>query len=288
MPPAHKRNIDDSRSETSSSVPNHKDGKSHVGTTSGSGIPKTKRAANGSAAKAPVNASAGPPPAPAANSLPAVDKDPKLPRVCHKRVLINDPDGPRKADFGSSYSRQIGRRLPTACSAPTGQPTASTSPLLSSIRTPTSYTTRHEQPFEPHRQSLLAADFAKRSTEDGNMTMPDNTSTAFQPPRRSARPRTTLATAIRTRQSQKNRTQIHPAQQGPQSHSRSSPRTRRKAATRRRRRLSLSLTRHPPHPPPRPRMPVHVSRRLSWPSPCANISMHSSSAKPTRSRVSHM
>ncbi|KEF59729.1 uncharacterized protein A1O9_04575 [Exophiala aquamarina CBS 119918] len=81
MPPAHKRNIDDSRSETSSSVPNHKDGKNHIGPTSGPGIPKTKRIVNGSSAKAPVNVLAGSAPAVAINPPSVVDKDPKLPRT---------------------------------------------------------------------------------------------------------------------------------------------------------------------------------------------------------------
>lgn len=83
MPPAHKRNIDDSRSETSSTVPNHKDGKNGLVPTGTAGHSKANRAGNGSTAKAPVNVAA------VAATVPAItiDKDPKLPRVCYKCPL---------------------------------------------------------------------------------------------------------------------------------------------------------------------------------------------------------
>lgn len=199
MPPAHKRNVDDSRSETSSSVPNHKDGKNHLGPTSGSGIPKTKRAVNGSAAKAPVNVLAGSAPVATINPPTAVNKDPKLPRVCDKST---DYAFPGKLTL-MSCSRQIGPQLPTPFSAPTVQPIASTSLPLSPIRTPTSYTIHHQQAFEPLQQSLLVADFAKRNTEDGNSTMPNTSTVPPPPPAGSANPKTTLARARRIKRSRK-------------------------------------------------------------------------------------
>ncbi|KAK5052567.1 hypothetical protein LTR84_002432 [Exophiala bonariae] len=86
MAPAHKRNlnIDDSRSETSSTVPNHKDGKNHLVPTNISGTSKNNRAVNGSTTKASLNGAAVAAAAAAtalAQAAPVVaDKDPKVPR----------------------------------------------------------------------------------------------------------------------------------------------------------------------------------------------------------------
>ncbi|OCT50925.1 hypothetical protein CLCR_08830 [Cladophialophora carrionii] len=86
MPPARARNVDDSRSETSSTITNQKE-KSALGPTSGSGVSKGKKSApgghNGASAgsKAAVTGN-GSTAAPAA-APPAVeaDKDPSLPRA---------------------------------------------------------------------------------------------------------------------------------------------------------------------------------------------------------------
>lgn len=82
MPPARPRNVDDSRSETSSTIANQKE-KPPLGPTSGSGVSKGKRLTsnlNGSsgASKALVNGVAIPAPPTATDG----EKDPNLPRVC--------------------------------------------------------------------------------------------------------------------------------------------------------------------------------------------------------------
>lgn len=91
MPPAHKRNfnIDDSRSETSSTVPNHKDTKNHNVPASSSGASKTNRAVNGSTTKASVNgANAAAAATVLAHAAPmVVDKDSKIPRVSYNSYL---------------------------------------------------------------------------------------------------------------------------------------------------------------------------------------------------------
>ncbi|EXJ53531.1 uncharacterized protein A1O5_13202 [Cladophialophora psammophila CBS 110553] len=85
MPPARGRNVDDSRSETSSTITNQKE-KSTLGLASGSGVSKGKRFASGlnvptAGNKTPVYGNGAAPP----SATPAVtegDKDPSLPRVC--------------------------------------------------------------------------------------------------------------------------------------------------------------------------------------------------------------
>ncbi|ETI27378.1 hypothetical protein G647_09568 [Cladophialophora carrionii CBS 160.54] len=86
MPPARARNVDDSRSETSSTITNQKE-KSALGPTSGSGVSKGKKSVPGGHNGASVGSKAtvtgnGSTAAPAA-APPAVeaDKDPSLPRT---------------------------------------------------------------------------------------------------------------------------------------------------------------------------------------------------------------
>ncbi len=89
MPPARQRNVDDSRSETSSTLTNQKD-KSVLGPTSASGVSKGKRAAppllNGSGGgnKAPVIDVT----APSDSATQPTAKDPSLPRVCPRSRTV--------------------------------------------------------------------------------------------------------------------------------------------------------------------------------------------------------
>ncbi|EHY58874.1 hypothetical protein ABEF95_005549 [Exophiala dermatitidis] len=79
MPPARPRNVDDSRSETSSTVTNQKD-KSVLGPTSGSGVGKGKRLASNLHASTSANKAAATSTA-AGEEGPGEKKDPSLPRT---------------------------------------------------------------------------------------------------------------------------------------------------------------------------------------------------------------
>ncbi|KIW80871.1 hypothetical protein Z517_03894 [Fonsecaea pedrosoi CBS 271.37] len=91
MPPARGRNVDDSRSETSSTITNLKD-KSALGPTSGSGVSKGKRFASGlnvpnAGSKAAMNGN-GTAAAPASAAPAEEDKDPNLPRTEWKTMSV--------------------------------------------------------------------------------------------------------------------------------------------------------------------------------------------------------
>ena len=99
MPPARPRIIDDSRSETSSTVTNLKE-KTLLGPTSGLGVTKGKRTAlghNGNNGSHKIvalngNTSTAAVPLPAAPAAVEVVKDPSLPRVCARNP--NDDNSP--------------------------------------------------------------------------------------------------------------------------------------------------------------------------------------------------
>ncbi|KAJ9609367.1 hypothetical protein H2200_005694 [Cladophialophora chaetospira] len=94
MPPPRARNVDDSRSETSSTVTNQRE-KLALGPTSGSGVSKGKRSALGhhgtnGGAKVAVNGSAPALVLPAAATAAEAEKDPSLPRVCFNAQDYDD------------------------------------------------------------------------------------------------------------------------------------------------------------------------------------------------------
>ncbi|KIW86867.1 uncharacterized protein Z519_12488 [Cladophialophora bantiana CBS 173.52] len=110
MPPARGRNVDDSRSETSSTITNQKE-KSTLGPASGSGVSKAKRFASGlnvpgAGNKAPVYGNGAAPP----SATPAVtegDKDPSLPRVCRSTSSgIGSSQGGTKSMTNNAISLQ--------------------------------------------------------------------------------------------------------------------------------------------------------------------------------------
>lgn len=82
MPPARPRILDDSRSETSSTVTNQKD-KFVLGAAGGLGVSKAKRQAANANGHNGLNKAAGNGPGPAASAAAeSSEKDPSLPRVC--------------------------------------------------------------------------------------------------------------------------------------------------------------------------------------------------------------
>jgi hypothetical protein len=91
MPPARTRNIDDSRSETSSSIVNLKE-KSALGSLNGSGISKrAPTASNGQGAGKVVLDGNGLSAVPSANSAPDAQRDQGLPRVGWRKPALT-PD----------------------------------------------------------------------------------------------------------------------------------------------------------------------------------------------------
>lgn len=130
MPPARPRNIDDSRSETSSTITNQKE-KSTLPPTSVSGVLKGKRSQtshNGPGGGGNKSAVAGPP-APSTTTAEETEKDANQPQVCFALP---------KSIFSRNHLCESGRL--TTNSRPTGpqflHPSCAPTELLIAFQSP--------------------------------------------------------------------------------------------------------------------------------------------------------
>lgn len=277
MPPAHKRNIDDSRSETSSTVPNHKDGKNGLVPTGTAGHSKANRAGNGSTAKAPVNVAA------VAATVPAItiDKDPKLPRVCYKCPLNSThPTNNRnsqQADWVSTPNSvlrtyRIAYRLQAPSTFCHAHADIIHKSSATALRSPSAVLARRRLREEKHRRRKL----------DHLQLVNDTSTTTSNKPGKSKN-KSRRADKDKDKDGSKTSTLETSSTVGSTVAQSIEPPMPHKA------RLNLSLIRRPLRPPPRPPLTsAHPSRPLSWPFRCASTLTHNKSAKPTPLLVSPM